>query len=452
MSAGSRGSALANPVASTGWRPRRFLVSTGSQHVVRQHLVKRYRCTGETPNMVRRQRGAGVAPGSLVPCARTPGQRRLEAAVLEAANRTMAGMRRLGRALRPTSLVSRVRPDAKVLGLRIHDLALDHLLAEVLPVVVGGRVRGVPGLRVRPRREHLELRSADGEVRLLGVTRERWRQAVATGLPVSLATSDTLDPRERAPRPGLPADLMSGVLRRLPLWRGAAWLDGVVVGDGLELYWRGGPPSESIAAILAGSACGIPASAAVPHRFRDSVHGLVLSTAADAAVDHPEPEWAWDEWVATTAPGPAVRERAVQPADVRPDLPDVWEEHEVRAALASRDITTVYRLLLRHGVPRARIATLTGQSPDDVDRAVTGARVESYDTLVDIATGLGIPLGYMGLAHDEPPPPVTRCHCEDLDERTKRDRFLAHAALVAVGSTTSTWGCHARNCNSAHPV
>ncbi|WP_367131523.1 hypothetical protein [Saccharothrix sp. HUAS TT1] len=424
-------------------------MSTGSQH-----LVKRYRCTGETPNMVRRQRGADVAPGSLVPCARTPGQRRLEAAVLEAATRAMAGMRRCGWALRPTSLVSRVRPDAKVLGLRVHDAALDHLLAEVLPVVVGGRVRGVPGLRARPRREHLELRSADGEIRLLGVTRERWRRAAATGLPVALATGDALDPRECEPRPWLPADLMSGVLRRLPLWRGAAWLDGVVVGEALELYWRGGPPSESIAAILTGSTCGIPASAAVPHHFRDTVRGVVLSTVdRETAVRGPEPEWAWDEWVAATAPGPAVQERAVRPVRVRADLPDVWEEREMRTALALRDITTVYRLLANHGVPPERIASMTGQPAHDVDHVLTGAKVESYDTLIDIATGLGVPLGYMGLAHDEQRPPDTPCACEDLDERTKRDRFLAHAALVAVGSpTATTWGCQADGCLSARPV
>ncbi|WP_157621615.1 hypothetical protein [Saccharothrix sp. NRRL B-16348] len=432
-------------------------------------LVKRYWCTGETPNMVRRQRGGTHPapsdpdpsdpsnPDSLVPSARLPAQRKFEASLLAAANRAMAGMRRRGHSLRPTSLVSRVRPDAKVLGLRVHDAGLDQLLTEALPVVTGDRVRGVPGLRVHPRRDHLDLRSPDGEVRLLGVTRERWRQAVATGLPVDLAMTDDLDPLESAPEsappPDLPADLMSGVLRRLPLWRGAAWLDGIVVGDALELYWRGGPPSESVAAILAGSTCGIPASSAVPYRFRNAVHGVALSAADPHAVTRPaEPEWAWAEWTATTAPGPAVAERAVQPVlRARPDLPDVWEQHEMRAALALRDITTVYRILTHHGVPRGRIAALTGQPDHDVDRILSGADVESYDVLTDIANGLGIPPGYMGLAHDEQPAPDSPCDCATLDERTKRDRFLAHAALVTVGTTT-TWGCEAPSCHSARPV
>ncbi|MEU4742376.1 hypothetical protein AB0G02_18180 [Actinosynnema sp. NPDC023658] len=421
-----------------------------------QHLVKRYWCTGETPNMVRRQRGVEPgppAPGSLVPCARKPGQRRFEAALLQAANRAMAGMRRRGHALRPTSRVSRVRPDAKALGLRIHDAALDHLLAEVLPVAVGDRVRGVAGLRACPRRDHLDLRSPDGEVRLLGVTRERWRRAVAAGLPVDLALSDHLDPRESAPRPSLPVDLMSGVLRRLPLWRGAAWLDGVVVGDALELYWRGGPSSGSVAAILAGSTCGIPASAAEPYRFRDAVRGVALSTVdTGAVVRAEEPEWAWLEWAAATAPGPAVDERAVRPARELEDLPDVWEQHEMRAALALRDMTTVYRLLTHHGVSRDRIAAATGQPGAEVDHVLSGAKVESYEALSRIAKGLGVPLGYMGLAHDEPTASDDRCDCANLDERAKRDRFLAHAALVTVGSTSGAWGCPSESCRSARPV
>lgn len=427
------------------------------------HLVKRCCCTGETPNMVRRSSSyasgshgspaSGSKPsGSPLPAARTSGQRRFEAAFLDATYRAMAGMRRRGCALRPTSVVSRVRPDSPALALQVHEAALDHLLADVLPVVVGGRLRGVPGLRVHPRRDHLDLRSPDGELRLLGVTRERWRRAVATGLPIRLAMSDALDPLESASSPALPVDLMSGVLRRLPLWRGAAWLDGIVVDDVLELYWRGGPSSESIAAILAGSACGIPKSTALPYSFRNAVRGVALSAAPRAVAAPVEPEWAWAEWQAATAPGPAVDERAVRPVRIRADVPDVWEQHEMRAALALRDISAVYLLLLHHGVTPDRIAALTGQPEEDVDRVLAGAKVESYDTLTDIAKGLGVPLGYMGLAHDEKAEPDVPCCCADLDERAKRDRFLAHAALVTIGSTTAAWGCPATSCRSARPV
>ncbi|MFD7659599.1 hypothetical protein ACFV4N_36975 [Actinosynnema sp. NPDC059797] len=396
-------------------------------------LRRRCRCTGETPNAVRRQRAADGRERELVPSATTPGQQRVEAEFLRAAVRAMAGLRRRGHPLRPTSLINRVQLSSSLVGLQVHDTALDHLLAEVLPTTEG---RGVPGLRAHPGRDHLDLRAPDGELRLLGVTRKRWRRATAE-LPAPPASGAT-------PPPPPPAGLMSGVLRRLPLWRGAAWLDGVVVGDVLELYWRGGPPSRSVAAILTRSACGIAGAAAVPHEFHDTVRGVALTTGGRTTTTR-EPDWAWVEWLAATAPGPAVRERAVRPVRARPDLPDLWEQHEMRAALASRDITTAYRLLLDHGVPARRIADLTGRPPQEVDRVLDGDPVEDYDTLTAIAHGLGIPPGYMGLAHHEQVMPAAPCDCAHLDERARRDEFLAHAALVTVGSATS-WRCHADTC------
>lgn len=404
-------------------------------------LRRRCRCTGETPNAVRRQYGAGGGPGPLVPPAATPGQERIEAEFLQAAVRTMAGLRRRGHPLRPTSLISRVQPNSRVVGLQVPDTALDHLLAEVLPRSVGGRLHGVPGLRAHPGRDHLDLRTPDGGLRLLGVTRKRWRRAVAAGLPAEPPEDEPAPPAEAAG----PADLMSGVLRRLPLWRGAAWLDGVVVGDVLELYWRGGPGSRSIAAILTGSACGIPGASAVAHEFHAAVRGVALAATGARPDSSGEPEWAWAEWLAATAPGPAVPERAVRPARTRTDLPDLWEQHEMRTALAVRDITTVYRLLHGHGVPAQRIADLTGQTPHEVRHVLAGGRVESYDDLTAIADGLGVPPGYLGLAHHERPVPAEPCDCARLDERARRDQFLTHAALVTVGSVVS-WPCQAKTC------
>lgn len=408
-------------------------------------LRKRCRCTGETPNEVRRQCG-GDDPGPLVPVA-GPGQQRFEAGMLQAVVRAMARMRRRGHPLRPTAMVDRVRLDAGTVGLRVHDTALDHLLAEVLPVLSGDRLRGVPGVRAHPGRDHLDLRGPDGGLRLLGVTRKRWRQAVEAGLPTR---SPDTGPDRRTPSP---TAVMSGVLRRLPLWRGAAWLDGVVVGDALELYWRNGPPAEAVAAILTRSACAVPGTAARPYAFRDAVRGVALTECAEPAgrVDHPDPKWAWDLWLATTAPGGAVHERAVRPLRPAADLPDVWEQPEMRAALALRRMDAVYRLLLRHGVTRHRLATLTGQSPREVDDVLAGGRVESYDALAGIAEALGVPPGYMGLAHDERPVHDEPCDCEHLDERAKRDRFLAHAALVTVGADAPTWGCRTPVCRSNPP-
>ncbi|GAA3887582.1 hypothetical protein GCM10022243_60480 [Saccharothrix violaceirubra] len=392
--------------------------------------------------MVRRQRGSGgiADVGPLVPAAAAAGQDRLEAALLLAVNRAMAGLRRRGHPLRPTALVHRVQPDPRATGLHVHDAGLDGLLAEALPTIVGGRVRGVAGLRAFPGRDHLDLRSAHGQVRLLGVTRERWRQAVAAGVRVDLALSEDLDEREVTTAPGGPVALMSGVLRRLPLWRGALWLHCVPAGNALELYWRGGPPGESIAAILTGSVCAIPGATAVAHGYRETVRAMALST--DGTPCHGEPEWAWTQWVASTAPGPAVPERAVRP-ESEVDLPDVWEHDDMRDALASRDIGTVYRLLRHHGVPVTRIAALTGQTGGEVEQVLDGRRVDAYDTLAHIAKGLGIPPGYMGMAYDEPPSAAVACRCGVVDERRKREAFLTHAALVTIGRSgvSEPWSC-----------
>jgi transcriptional regulator with XRE-family HTH domain len=72
----------------------------------------------------------------------------------------------------------------------------------------------------------------------------------------------------------------------------------------------------------------------------------------------------------------------------------------MRAALAARDIAVVYRILQRHGISQRRIATLTEQSQSAVSEILAGRRVVSYDVLVRIAHGLGIPRGWMGLAYD----------------------------------------------------
>jgi transcriptional regulator with XRE-family HTH domain len=74
----------------------------------------------------------------------------------------------------------------------------------------------------------------------------------------------------------------------------------------------------------------------------------------------------------------------------------------MRLALAHRDIATVYRLLQRVGVSQRAIAARTGQSQSEISEIIAGHRVVvSYDVLVRIAVGLGVPRGWMGLAYDE---------------------------------------------------
>jgi hypothetical protein len=70
---------------------------------------------------------------------------------------------------------------------------------------------------------------------------------------------------------------------------------------------------------------------------------------------------------------------------------------DVRAALAARDVGTVYRLLWRLGVSQRRIAQLTGQSQSEVCEILKGRQVRDVWVLERIADGLGVPRAWMGL-------------------------------------------------------
>jgi predicted XRE-type DNA-binding protein len=87
--------------------------------------------------------------------------------------------------------------------------------------------------------------------------------------------------------------------------------------------------------------------------------------------------------------------------------PAVWQREDMRLALARRDIATVYRLLQRYGLSQRAIAALAGQSQSEVSEVIAGRRrVLSYELLVRIAVGLGVPRGWMGLAYDASPSDV----------------------------------------------
>jgi len=71
----------------------------------------------------------------------------------------------------------------------------------------------------------------------------------------------------------------------------------------------------------------------------------------------------------------------------------------VRPVLAERDIAALYLILKDEGVTQRQIAALTGQSQSEVSEILGGRKVLSYDLLVRIAQGLGIPRGLMGLSY-----------------------------------------------------
>jgi transcriptional regulator with XRE-family HTH domain len=401
-------------------------------------VAQRSRCTGETTNMVRRQIKSESEP--LMPEATSDGQLDLEAALLLASNRAMRSM--IGR--RPPTegapFINRVRLAARELSLEVADDAVTRFLAEALPSVVGDQVRGIAGLRPQPGRNHLDLQligfggDMQGEVRLRGVGKEQWR-AAADVLRASdradvrpwLECRDNLHEREYERlrhRPAQPTELMSAVLRRFPLWRGAAWLDSAVVGNSLHMRWRAGPEERAIASMLSDSACGVPGAAVASRQVSNTIRSILLSRKGliSQGLSDSEESRIWPEYATSDS-------HTKQSVNA-----EVWRMSDMRRALSERDISSVYRLLRRVGVSERQIAGLTGQSTVEVAEVIGGRRVSERSDLARIAAGLGVPPAYLGLtadeviAHHNAPP-------EWDDEETKRRRFLMHAAAVCAGTT-----------------
>jgi transcriptional regulator with XRE-family HTH domain len=78
---------------------------------------------------------------------------------------------------------------------------------------------------------------------------------------------------------------------------------------------------------------------------------------------------------------------------------EFFESPRARAAMAARDVHTVFAVLGSMGVSQRRIAALAGQSQSEISEIRSGRRVKSVDVIERIADGLGTPRGWWGLAH-----------------------------------------------------
>lgn len=112
--------------------------------------------------------------------------------------------------------------------------------------------------------------------------------------------------------------------------------------------------------------------------------------------------------------------------------PALWQRTEMRAALAERDIATVFRMLQRVGVSQRRIAALTGQSQSEISEILGGRTVVSYDVLARIADGLGVPRGHLGLAYDETTAAMVGAGGAEDEEDPRR--LVARMAEISIGS------------------
>lgn len=393
-------------------------------HVLTTRLEQRISCTAEPARLVRQQLGADGGP--LMPEA-ADGQHELEAALLVAISRAskyVAQDRGVGR-IEP--IVRQVRLATHALWLEVVDDAVERLLEAALPSLVDSALTGIPGLRPRPTKDHLDLvligRPDDnaGTVRLQGVDQARWRSAArrlnrefGAECSVWMTHPNECSAAEQQTLRGttsLPTELMSAVLRRYPLWRRAAWLDSAVEGEALRMRWEDGHADTVVTEILARSASCIPEVSITRKQVSNRVREILMSFKAIAA-------------------------QPVEPALRSAVVPDaVWDGQQMREALGRRDIGSVYQLLRRQGVSKRQLSALTGQTQHEVTEILQGHQVSDYVILTRIAVGLGVPRRYVGLAYDEKTASAIAAKvAAQEDESVKRRKFLAHAAAVTVGA------------------
>ncbi len=123
--------------------------------------------------------------------------------------------------------------------------------------------------------------------------------------------------------------------------------------------------------------------------------------------------------------------------------PSMWRRADMRAALAARDIATVFRLLQRVGVSQRRIAALTGQSQSEISEILAGRQVVSYDVLTRIADGLGVSRGSLGLAYDDATAALVGASAAvEAAPPDDPGQLLARLTELTIGSATidpQTW-------------
>jgi transcriptional regulator with XRE-family HTH domain len=119
--------------------------------------------------------------------------------------------------------------------------------------------------------------------------------------------------------------------------------------------------------------------------------------------------------------------------------PRVSENMDLRRAFAARDVSRLYQLLVDTlGYSQRHIARLTGQAQSEVSEILKGRQVLSYDLLVRIADGFGVPRGWLGLAYDESTIATQAASSDKVesieeDESVKRRNYLAATAAVFFG-------------------
>lgn len=214
----------------------------------------------------------------LFPEATSRGQQELEARMFLAAAeaRHHLGVRPPASLVRPAFAVSSIEPDPQ--GIRVHldRYGLGPLLMDLLPQAQEYQVDGVPGLRYRQRRRHVELRLLDtrpqAKIVLLGIDKGasasafRFVENSYTGPCRWLWQGEyrstlSLDERKHLRdyrRVYGPAHIASSLFRRHRILAGAGAFSTRGEWNQWKLDWRGGPSPTEVGARLSHPIFGLP--------------------------------------------------------------------------------------------------------------------------------------------------------------------------------------------------
>ena len=312
------------------------------------------------------------------------------------------------------SFVAVTHPAVDRLAIRVPDVdRLVPLLGRILPIDTGGVVTGIPGLRAKLGRDHLDLvlglgYSSVARVRFLGASRHRFTvllREVAGGYSDQrlLAFDKHVDGNE-APLFagfGIPsAPILSGILRRISLWCGATELYLGTYRHRVAVMWFGDPPAQVMSAILGRSACAVSRAVVAPEfsaRVGDTAflqHIEIAPSPVMTPVDPTDSAGCWDALRAVHAAGA----RKVGPS---PCLADnvvsrlLWGPPDLGDAFDKQRFKAIYRLIRRIGVTEAEISATTGQSPAEVAEVLRSGEVASRDVAERIAELLDFPRGWL---------------------------------------------------------
>jgi transcriptional regulator with XRE-family HTH domain len=108
------------------------------------------------------------------------------------------------------------------------------------------------------------------------------------------------------------------------------------------------------------------------------------------------------------------------------------DDPDTRHALATHDISRVFRLILDTGITQRELAVRVRMSQSEVAAVLKGRRVLAYDVLERICEALEVPREYMGLAYSDSHKPGP--WPEEVDEDMKRRVLLAVATTALLGS------------------